>query len=450
MLQKNPTSGGQRDLFRARLDEMIDLRHELVRLAGLIDWGSLEASLEKYYALDKGRPGEPVRLMTGLLFLKDLKGLSDEDVCEVWRENPYFQYFCGEEFFQHRLPVEPPSLSIFRKRIGEEGMACLFGETIRLGLKTGVVSEQDVKRVTVDTTVQEKAIRFPTDTHLCDKARAELVKLAASRGVRLRQSYARKSKHAVFMANRYMAARQLNRGRKMIKTVRNYLGRVIRDIERAGAKDASVQEAFATVLERAQKIFAQAGNPKEPNKIYAWHAPEVECIAKGKAHKKYEFGCKVSIAATNRRNFIVGAKAHHGKPYDGHTLRGVLEHVEAVTGIKPEEAQVDLGYRGHGIEEEKDGCTVILARQKRGITPAKKRRQKRRNAIEPIIGHCKNDRAVGARNWLKGEIGDCINALAMAIGFNLRKILRHLAELLLQLFLLIIKSSNHPLHKPVF
>ena len=155
----------------------------------------------------------------------------------------------------------------------------------------------------------------------------------------------------------------------------------------------------------------------------------MECIAKGKAHKKYEFGCKASIASTNKSNFIVGAMAHHGRPYDGHTLGGVLAQIERLTGIKPSEANVDLGYRGHGVDDEE--IEIILAHSKRGITPAKKKRQKRRSAIEPIIGHCKNDRKVGPRNWLWGKLGDQINAIAMAVGFNLRKILRHLAKIFL-------------------
>jgi IS5 family transposase len=409
-------------MFRSRLRSIIDLRHELAKLAQLVDWEGLSEDLSAYYCADNGRPGESVRLMAGLLFLKDAKGLSDEEVCLVWRENPYFQYFCGEEYFQHRLPVEPPSLSIFRKRIGEQGEERLLRETIRVGLKAGTVTLKDLERVNVDTTVQEKAVKFPTDTQLCHKARHELVKLADKHGVHLRQSYVRKSKQALFLANKYMAARQMNRGHKMIRKVRNYLGRVIRDIERATQDQPSLAVTLQNDLAKARKIYAQAGDPKTPDKIYSWHAPEVECIAKGKAHKKYEFGCKASLASTNKSNFIVGAMAHHGRPYDGHTLGAVLAQIEKLTGIKPGEANVDQGYRGHGIKD--DSIDIVMARQKRSMTHAKRKRQKRRNAIEPIIGHCKNDRKVGPRNWLQGTLGDKINAIAMAIGFNMRKILR--------------------------
>jgi IS5 family transposase len=291
-----------------------------------------------------------------------------------------------------------------------------------MGLKTGTVSPRELLRVNVDTTVQEKAVRFPTDTQLCHKAREELVKRAKKCGVKLRQSYVRKSKQALFMANKYMAARQVRRGRKMIAVVRNYLGRVLRDIERAIVREPSLEVTFKDDLAKANKIYAQAADPKTPDKIYSWHAPEVECIAKGKAHKKYEFGCKASRATTNAGNFVVGAMAHHGRPYDGHTLATVLVQIERLSGTKPKEACVDLGYRGHGVRPQ--DTEIILARQKRGITPAKRKRQRRRSAIEPVIGHCKNDRKVGPRNWLQGTLGDQINAIDMAIGFNLRKILR--------------------------
>lgn len=446
MLKENPKDEGQNDLFRAELTSIIDMGHELVKLAGIVEWESLKDDLAPCYCADNGRPGGSIRLMAGLCFLKDLKGLSDEEICEVWRENPYFQYFCGEKYFQHRLPVEPPSLSIFRKRIGEKGEERLLQETIKLGLKTGTVTKDDIKKINIDTTVQEKAIKFPTDTQLCHKAREELVKSARHYGVDLRQTYVRKSKHALFLANRYMAARQMRKGRAMIKKVRNYLGRVMRDIERAYAKTPTLQSAFEAELAKAKKIFKQTLNPKEPGKIYSWHAPEVECIAKGKAHKRYEFGCKASFSSTNKGNFIVGAMALHGKPYDGHTLRTALEQVERLTGVKPDESNVDLGYCGHGISEEEDGCEVILSHQKRGITKAKRKRQRRRAAIEPIIGHCKNDRKVGPRNWLLGKTGDQINAIAMAIGFNLRKILRRIADIFLRLLekWLLWQKSNRP------
>jgi len=441
MLKKNPRQDRQDDLFRPRLENIIDPCHELVKLAALIDWDGLEADLSRFYCAGTGRPAGSIRLMTGLCFLKDIKGLSDEEVCAVWCENPYFQHFCGETFFQHRFPVEPPSLSIFRGRIGESGMERLLAETIKAGLQSGVISKRDFAHVTVDTTVQEKAVHFPTDVRLCHRAREELVVLARAEAIPLRQSYHRKGKQAQFMANRYVAARQMKRARKKIKQVKNYLGRVIRNIKFAAAGGRTLSPALAVAPGKAEIAYQQTLNPKAREKLYSWHAPEVECIAKGKAHKKYEFGCKASYTATNKSNFIIGAMALHGKPYDGHTLERVLTQIETLTGVKPREVQVDLGYRGHGIKD--DDIEIILARRKRGITPAKRKRMRRRNAIEPIIGHCKNDRKIGPRNWLKGKLGDKINAISMAIGFNMRKILRKIFLWLLEILLTLFKPKKY-------
>jgi len=424
MLKKNPNIIPQDDLFKARLSDIINSNQELVKLSNMIDWDGLEAEFSQFYCMDNGRPGGSIRMMVGLCLLKDIKGLSDEELCTTWQENPYYQHFCGETFFQHCLPVEPPSIGNFRRRIGEAGAQILLAETIKLGLQSGIISNRDLKQVTVDTTVQEKAVHFPTDSSLCNAARESLLTFARKENILLRQSYSRKGKRANFMVNRYSAARQYKRARAKIREVRNYLGRVIRDVERAEGRGESVSAEFSKALDRAKIAYNQTLNPKAKTKIYSWHAPETECIAKGKAHKKYEFGCKASYATITKNNFIVGAMALHGNPHDGHTLEDVLAQIAQLTGVMPKEVQVDLGYRGHKIDEEKSGVKVILARQKRGVNKAQRRRQKRRNAIEPIIGHCKNDRKVGAKNWLKGKVGDKINAIAMAIGFNMRKILK--------------------------
>lgn len=435
MLKKNPKNNGQNDFFKDRLENIINMSHRLVRLSELIAWDALEASISKYYCTSNGRPGGSVRLMTGLLMLKDIEGQSDESVCERWVENPYWQYFCGEEFFRHQFPVSPESLSYFRKRIGEEGMEALLAETIRLGLITKVVTKKEIEQVTVDTTVQEKAVTFPTDSKLRHKAREGLVKLAQAYDLPLRQTYVRKGKEALFMVGRYSAARQLKRAKKEQRKIKTYLGCVIRNIERELEKRPDLVSEFKVILERAKTAFHQEKTSKE--KIYSWHAPEVECIAKGKLHKKYEFGCKTSFSSTNKSNFIVGAKAFHQRPYDGKTLPDALNQVQKLTGVTPKEAHVDQGYKGHGII----GTTVIVSRQKRGVTPAIKKRQKRRNAIEPIIGHCKNDREIGPRNYLTGILGDQINAISMAIGFNLRKILQAIF-----LYLLYCLENTHTLN----
>ena len=429
MLKKNPKPDVQEDLFRPRLESFINMNDEWVQLAHLIDWSALEKDLSSCYCLNNGRPGESIRVMVGLSIIKDKEGLSNEQLCERWARDPYFQYFCGQDYFEHDCRVKPQTISNFYLRIGEAGKERILSETVRVALLTGALDKVDLKKVTVDTTVQEKAVKFPTDTQLCHKAREELVSLASKHGIKLRQSYVRKGKEACFKANKYMWAKQTKRGSKEIKKLKNYLGRVMRDIERAVEKDKLLAGAFSNDLDKAQRIYNQALNPKTKDKLYCWHAPQVECVAKGKAHKRYEFGCKAGYVSTNKSNFIIGAMALHGKPYDGHMLQRMLGQVESLTGVKPKEAYVDLGFKGHGIKG--DDIEVIMARQKRGITPAKRKRQKRRNAIEPIIGHCKNDRKVGPRNWLKGVIGDKVNAIAMAIGFNIRKIL---GKIFLRLF----------------
>jgi IS5 family transposase len=439
MLSRNPVNSGQQDLFRARLEAIIDLRHGLVKLSAMVDWEGLQESLKGFYSADTGRPGGSIRLMCGLLLLKQYSGLSDEGVCAAWAENPYFQYFCGEEFFQHRLPVEPPSLSIFRGRVGETGMERLFQETVRIGLAAGAVKEADLQHVSVDTTVQEKAVKFPTDLQLCNKARQVLVELAHKHGVRLRQTYTRNARKIGWTTRKALAARKPGQARAGIKTMKNYLGRVLRELERAALQRNDLKSVFSEALRKARRIFEQTLAPQNGPKLYAWHAEEVECIAKGKTHKKYEFGCKMSLAVTNRSNFIVGALALHGNPHDSKTLRPALAQVQRVTGVQPSEIQVDLGYRGHGIEAP--GLCIIHPRLKSDMTPALKKRRKRRAAIEPIIGHCKNDGKTGPRNWLKGFTGDKINALALAIGFNLRKILKRIFYALQIVRLLILRPD---------
>jgi IS5 family transposase len=272
----------------------------------------------------------------------------------------------------------------------------------------------------VDTTVQEKAIAFPTDSRLYNRARERLVRLARAHGVPLRQSYVRVGPRLLFKNNRYGHARQLRRQRRTTSKLKTVLGRVYRDIGRKLAEQPeSVQAAFAEPMALTKRLLHQQRHDKK--KLYALHAPEVECLAKGKVHKRYEFGVKVSITTTNRSNLVVGAQSLPGNPYDGHTLKGALAQVQRLTGVHPERCFVDLGYRGHDVTD----VEVFKARQKRGVTKSIRRELKRRNAIEPIIGHMKND-GLMHRNYLKGSDGDAINVILCGAGQNLRLILRYL------------------------
>ncbi len=415
------------DFFRARLDQIIDMKHALVALADRIDWTWLDEHLAAYFS-DEGRPAEPVRFMIGMFLLKHTYALSDEQLWDRWVHDPYFQYFTGEEFFQHGLPHERSGMSHWRKRIGEH-LDILLAESLRIAHDTGALKKSDLARVTVDTTVQPKNIAFPTDARLLETAIHQLGKLAKEHGVPLRQSYARLARWAAMMAGRYAHAKQFKRMNKQLKFLRTRLGRLIRDIRRKTDGDEGLRKIFAVPLSRAAQIRGQKQRQRGW-KLYSWHAPETECIGKGKAAKPYEFGVKVSLTTTNKRckggQFILHAKALPGSPYDGHTLKQVIEETEALTGRGIERVYVDKGYRGHDAPKP---YRVFLSGQKRGVHGQIKKELRRRSAIEPVIGHCKSDGHLG-RNFLKGRLGDRINAVMSAVGYNFRLILKWLRKLL--------------------
>jgi len=434
----------QGDLFRNRLDQIIDMRHEVVLLAKKINWVRIEERLHKYYSKE-GRPGHPIRLMVGLHLLKHMYNLSDEAVCYRWRENPYYQYFSGETFFQHRFPIERSLMTQFRDRIGEEDMSFLIAESLRVAYDTGALSLKDVEQVIFDTTVQEKAITHPTDAKLMLKAIEKLGEAAKTEGIILRQSYVRVAKNAVIRAGRYRHAKHYRRAMKQEKFLRVRLGRLLRDVERKMAALKMVPPPFTKVFNKAHQVWLQQKIGKK--KLLSWHAPEVECIGKGKAHKPYEFGCKVSLA-TNLRpakggHFVLHTRAMHGKPYDGHTLKEAIADVTKILGKEPKRFFVDRGYRGHNYPEKHK---VFRSGQKRGVTAKIKNDIKRRSAIEPIIGHVKHDGRM-ARNYLLGTIGDKMNAIFAAVGFNLRQILNWFRKLLCLLFQLLFSCAyqNKPL-----
>lgn len=429
-LRETPSSFDT-DLFRQELVNLINLRHPLAQLAQQIDWQACEARFGGLYATGIGRPGHPIRLMVGLQLLKHTSNLSDEEVVAVWVENPYWQHFCGEPYFRHDAPIDPSLMTGFRKRIGEAGCEFILGLTVTAGLATRTVAKTSLAVVNVDTTVQDKAVAFPTDARLLNKARIALVRQARKSGIELRQSYERVGKAAFVRSQRYAHARQMNRAKVQTRKLRTYLSRVIRDIERKSQGHEALQEHFERLLQVARRIHSQPRKriQGDPPKLYSVHAPEVECIAKGKAHKQYEFGVKVGIVSTNKESFVIGAKSLPGNPYDGHTLKACIEQAERVSGVKPNEAYTDRGYRGHGCTSER--LKVWIAGTKRGVTTAIHRKLKRRNAVEPVIGHMKSDGRL-ARNFLKGVEGDAINALLCGAGHNMRKILKKLRLLCAQ------------------
>jgi IS5 family transposase len=336
-----PSSG---DLYRSRLDQILDQRHELVRLAGLIDWDGFDQEFGRFYR-PLGRPAKPTRLMVGLSYLQHTFNLSDEAVVQRWIENPYWQWFCGCEYFQHELPCDPSSLTRWRKRLGPEGLETLLAATIQAGPDTGAVRLSSLERISVDTTVQPKAITHPTDAKLYLKALLALVRQAKRHGLKLRQAHTRLAKRAAVQVGRYAHARQMRRMRRELKRLKTYLGRVYRDVARKVAADDVLLRRFAPLLGLTERLLRQERTSK--NKLYSLHAPEVVCIAKGKAHRPYEFGSKVALAVTNREGFVLASKALKGNPYDGHTLSATVDLVTALSGVEPDRIYVDQGYRGH-------------------------------------------------------------------------------------------------------
>src|SRR5918994_707914 len=407
-----PTLPSSGDLYRSRLDQILNPRHALFRLAGLINWDSFDEEFGRFYR-PLGRPAKPTRLMVGLSYLQHTFNLSDEAVVQRWTEHPYWQWFCGCEYFQHQLPCDPSSLTRWRKRLGPHGLETLLAATIQTGLHTGAVRSSSLERISVDTTVQPKAITHPTDAKLYLKALLALVRQAKRHGLKLRQAHTRLAKRAAVQVGRYAHARQIRRMRRELKRLRTFLGRVYRDVARKVAGDVELSIRFAPLLGLVERLLVQERTSK--NKLYSLHAPEVVCIAKGKAHRPYEFGSKVAVAVTNREGFVLASKAREGNPYDGHTLDATIGQVIAMTGVEPERTYVDRGFRGHDYAKKE---RVFIAGQRRGLTPTIKRELRRRSAIEPMIGHMKEDGRLG-RNHLLGATGDAMNALLVAALINL-------------------------------
>ncbi|MBL8329541.1 MAG: IS5 family transposase, partial [Rubrivivax sp.] len=374
------------DFFRSGLDQMIDLRHPLAVLASRLPWQEIEASIAHAFAKKvragkkiededlfgtvagvvgggvspAGRPRVALRLMISLLYLKHAFNESDEGVVERWCETPTWQYFSGQDYFEHRWPCDPSLLVRFRRTLGEEGVEALLAQTINVAVHLKLIARKDLATVIVDSTVQEKAIAYPTDIQMLETARTKLVEAAKSQGIELKQTYAKEGRELSARAGRYAHARQFHRMRKAIKRQRTIVGRLQRELERKALPAA--MEALSPTLTKAKRVFEQTRHKMikdASGKLYSWHAPEVRCFSKGKARTPFEFGAKVGLAVTVRGNLIVGARAFSGAPYDGHTLNEQIEQasilMQDITG-KPTKALVDLGYRG--VDADNPGLTI--------------------------------------------------------------------------------------------
>lgn len=423
MRPRNPASEQpQSELFRTELAQLIDLDHALVGLAAIVNWSQFDEAFSPLYVDDFGRPGIATRLMVGLHYLKHLYQLSDEDVVEQWVENPYWQYLCGSRYFEHRLPIHPSSMTRWRQKIAAGGAEALLKETIAAGLQTKLIRPQSLQRVVVDTTVQEKAVAHPTDGKLYDDMRRKLVRLAQSAKVALRQSYARCGKSELIALGRSARGHHKAGIRKHTRKLKTYLGRVLRDIERK-LDPEQMNERWSRALELARRLLTQQRT--DADKIFSVHAPDTECIAKGKLRKPYEFGHKVGIVTTAKEQFVLGALTLYHRPFDGHTLAACMSQVEELMGQPIRgEIYVDRGYKGHNYEGP---AQVLIAKPKRKQEPQLRRWYRKRNGIEAAISHMKNDGWLG-RNYLQGTMGNRVNALLAACGQNLRKLLNWLAR----------------------
>ena len=439
---------------------MIDLRHPLAVLAHRMPWAQIEVALAPAFARKDrpgrartgtdlfgttleiagagpsaaGRPRLPIRLLAALLYLKHAFNLSDEELVVRWSENVVWQYFSGEQYYTAQLPCDATQIGRFRTAIGEAGVEELLKATIDTAVATKAVRPAEFERIIVDTTVQEKAIAHPVDSRLLEIARHKVVQSAKAVGICLKQTFAKEGKTLRRKAGGYAHAKQFKRLRRTVKRQRTILGIVMREVQRklpTSSSDQAVPSSAAArltaLLERAERIRAQ--QPKDKNKLYALHAPEVECIGKGKARQPYEFGVKSSLAVTHGRGLIVGARSFPGNPYDGHILNAQLEQTGILledVGRSPKQVIVDLGFRG--VDHLNADVEIIHRGKFKSLSTQQRRWLKRRQAIEPTIGHLKADHRMD-RCWLKGAVGDALHAVLCATGYNLRWLLRSMARL---------------------
>ncbi|MCK5170870.1 MAG: IS5 family transposase [Bacteroidales bacterium] len=427
-LDKTP----QLEIFKTPIKHFINENHELILLSKKINWDDLEDKLEKYYCADNGRPCIPIRIIAGILILKRMFNESDESVLERWVENPYWQYFCGEVYFQYNLPFDRTELIKFRKRIGEEGAEHLLKTSIHLFPK----KEIQEKEVLIDTTVQEKNITYPTNVKLQKRIIEKCRKIAKKEEVQLRQIYKRELKQLMIDQRFHNHPKRKKKALAAARRIRVIAAKIYRDLDRK--LDNVQKEKYKELFEIFNQILAQKKNDKD--KIYSIHQPHVKCIAKGKEAKKYEFGNKSSFVKTKKSGIIIGAMAFTENIYDGDTLEPQLNQTEKLTDRKPKYGIVDRGYRGRKIV---NGVKIIIPKKLLSSATRyqiqKIRKQFRARAgIEPIIGHLKQDHRMSI-NYLLDEDGDKVNTILAATGFNLRKMLQQLKAEALEIFASIYK-----------
>jgi len=410
MLAKKRTPGQLS--FYSTFEEQLNHRHSLYILANQVHWCIFEDALSKHYSRTMGAPAKPIRLMVGLLILKHLRNLSDESVVEQWAENAYYQYFCGEAVFAAQAPCVPTELVEFRKRIGEEGIALILQESIRINGKDSQESDG-----LIDTTVQEKNITFPTDAKLHRKIINRCRQISGSEGLELRQSYTQTVKRLSIAQRFRKHPKSYRKALKADRKIKTIAGRLVRELERKLPPASKYQ----TELELFRRVLMQQRNDSQ--KVYSLHEPHVQCISKGKEHKKYEFGSKVSIITTRNTGVIIGAINIAKNDYDGHTLHPAIEQQQRLTGRILKNGIVDRGYRG---VKNVLGTNVLIPDGAKASTPYQKTKLRkafrRRASIEPRIGHLKADHRL-SRNFYKGIFGDNINVMLAASAMNFKRVM---------------------------
>ena len=410
--QQSPSQLG----FYSTFEEQLSHNHPLYILANKINWEIFKEAFAKLYSAE-GRPAKSIRLMVSLLMLKHIRNISDESVVEQWSENCYYQYFGGEKVFACGAPCEPSELVHFRNRIGEQGIELIFKESIRINGKDGQEQEG-----TTDTTVQEKNVTYPTDNKLHRKIIKKCVAIADEQGIELRQSYTRTLKK-LLMAGRFRN-HPTNKGkaRKADRKVKTIAGRLVRELDRK--LPPNLHQSILTLF---KKVLAQ--QKTDSNKIYSLHEPHVQCMSKGKEHKKYEFGSKVSIITTKNSGVIIGAMNIEKNVHDSKTLEPSLEQQQRLTGIILKNNFVDRGFRG---VKEVLGTKIIIpdspGKNRTAYQKQKLRKGfKRRAAIEPKIGHLKQDHRL-SRNFYTGIKGDNINVMLAAAAMNFKRMMNKWKE----------------------
>ena len=427
----------QRDLFKPLLVDFIDMNHELVLLTNKVDWTYFEKEFAKNYS-STGKPSMPIRLMVGSLLLKRIYNLGDETLVKAWVMNPYMQYFCGEPKFEYSFPCDPSDFVHFRKRIGEPGIEKIFGHTVSLHGK----SAKD-KVVLSDTTVQENNTTFPTDAKLAKKIIDKCNGIAKEQGVEQRQTYVRKSKQLVRDSYNSKHPKRRKKAKRSIAKLKTIAGRLIRELERKLPQETLQQMEEELSLYR--KVLSQKRGDK--NKVYSLHKPFTSCIAKGKAHKQYEFGNKVGLITTSKEMIITAIKSFTGNPHDSKTIEPLLEQAKTNNNYTPQEVIYDRGGKGiKQIGETKISTPDYRPLKRDNAYQRKKKRKKfrRRAAIEPVIGHLKANFRMG-QNYLHGSKSPQINAFLAAAGWNLKKLMAKLQkELKKCLFFFYINTPSLP------